>query len=88
MGTLISFATWIAAHWVEIGVAIGYGIAAARIIVKLTPTPADDTALAWVINVLRHLGLQLEPVTPEPVDPNAPVPERRGLFRRIKDLLS
>jgi hypothetical protein len=33
---------------------------AARIIVKLTPTPKDDTALAKVVDVLKALGLHLK----------------------------
>ena len=31
----------------------------ARIIVKLTPTPKDDTWLQTVVDVLKHVGLQL-----------------------------
>ena len=31
----------------------------ARIIVKLTPTPKDDSVLQWVIDVLRHIGLAM-----------------------------
>ncbi len=33
----------------------------ARIIVKLTPTPKDDTLLEGFINVVKHLGLSVEP---------------------------
>jgi hypothetical protein len=31
----------------------------ARIIVKLTPTPKDDTWLQTVVDILKHVGLQL-----------------------------
>lgn len=52
--------TWLAAHWLELGVALGYLVAAARVIVKLTPTPADDSRLELVIRILKHLGLHLD----------------------------
>lgn len=57
------------AHWVELGVAAGYVVAAARLIVKLTPSPADDTALASVIAFLKHLGLYLPGDPPATSDP-------------------
>ena len=31
----------------------------ARIIVKLTPTPKDDTWVQTIVDVLKHVGLQL-----------------------------
>lgn len=32
----------------------------ARLIVKLTPTPKDDTILEKVIGVLKHVGLHID----------------------------
>lgn len=34
-------------------------IVVARLIVKLTPTPKDDTWLAKVVDILGHIGLKL-----------------------------
>lgn len=59
MESLLNLGAWVRNHWVELGVAAGYAVATARLIVKLTPSPADDTALAAVMAVLKHLGLQL-----------------------------
>lgn len=36
-------------------------VIAARVIVKLTPTPKDDTALQSVVNFFKHLGLHIAP---------------------------
>lgn len=47
-------------HWVEIGAAIGLIVGAARIIVKLTPTPKDDSFLDKVVSLLKHVGLHIE----------------------------
>jgi hypothetical protein len=52
--------TFVTGHWVEIGVAAGYVVAAARLIVAMTPTPADDTALAAAIVWLKKIGLHIE----------------------------
>ncbi len=51
---------WITANWTEIVAALGGIVLAARIIVKLTPTPADDSALEKVINFLKTLGLHIK----------------------------
>ena len=48
--------------WSGLIAAIGAVIIAARLIVKLTPTPADDTALEKVINFLKHVGLNVKTV--------------------------
>ena len=37
--------TWITQNWTQIVAAVGGIVLASRIIVKLTPTPADDTFL-------------------------------------------
>jgi hypothetical protein len=51
---------WITANWTEIVAAVGGIVLAARIIVKLTPTPADDSFLEKVINFLKGVGLNIK----------------------------
>lgn len=48
------------AHWSDIITALGGIIIAARVIVKLTPTPKDDSALEAVVDFLKHLGLVIK----------------------------
>jgi len=50
---------WITSNWTEIVAAIGAVVIAARVIVKLTPTPADDTVLEKIVNFLKTLGLHI-----------------------------
>jgi len=52
--------TWITSNWTEIVAAVGGIVLAARIIVKLTPTPADDSALEKIVNFLKGVGLQIK----------------------------
>ena len=47
------------AHWADIVTAASGVVIAARIIVKLTPTPRDDSALEYVVSLLKHLGLHI-----------------------------
>lgn len=61
----MSIITYITNHWVEIGAAIGLIMGGARIIVKLTPTPKDDTILEKIIGLLRHVGLNVTDKKPE-----------------------
>jgi hypothetical protein len=61
----MSIITYISSHWVEIGAAIGLIMGGARIIVKLTPTPKDDTILEKIIGMLRHVGLNVTDKKPE-----------------------
>jgi|DEB19_MinimDraft_3_1074340.scaffolds.fasta_scaffold00017_3 hypothetical protein len=61
----MSIITYISSHWVEIGAAIGLIMGGARIIVKLTPTPKDDTILEKIIGLLRHVGLNVTDKKPE-----------------------
>lgn len=51
--------TFITDHWTEIIGAIGGLVIAARVIVKLTPTPKDDAVFAKVISALKHIGLYI-----------------------------
>ena len=52
--------TWITSNWTEIVAAVGALVLASRIIVKLTPTPRDDSALEAVINFLKGVGLHIK----------------------------
>jgi len=59
---------WIIEHYTQIA-AIAFGVVAlARIIVKLTPTPEDDSVLEKIIDALKHIGLHVptEPVETKP----------------------
>lgn len=51
---------WFFSNWQEIVNALAGVMIAARIIVKLTPTPKDDTMLAKAVDVLKALGLHLK----------------------------
>lgn len=48
---------WIQTHLKDILAWIGAIVTCASIIVKLTPTPKDDTILAKIIKVLSALGI-------------------------------
>jgi len=56
MSTTISY---IIAHWADIVTAASGVVIAARVIVKLTPTPADDSLLESIVTTLKHLGLHI-----------------------------
>jgi len=47
-------------HWQEIIAAITGVMVAARLIVKLTPTPKDDSFLEKIIEWMKHLGLHID----------------------------
>jgi hypothetical protein len=47
------------AHYQDLATALIFIVCGARVIVKLTPTPADDSALEAVINFLKHVGLHI-----------------------------
>ena len=51
---------WITSNWTEVVAAVGGIVLAARIIVKLTPTPADDTILEKVVAFLMTVGLNIK----------------------------
>lgn len=51
---------WLTQNWQTLTAGVGAVVMLARIIVKLTPTPADDTILAKVVDVLKSLGLHLD----------------------------
>ena len=51
---------WLTSNWTDIVAAVGAVVIAARVVVKLTPTPADDSALEKVVNFLKTLGLHIK----------------------------
>lgn len=51
---------WMQSNWETIVAGAGAVVMLARIVVKLTPTPADDTALARIVSVLKSIGLKLD----------------------------
>ena len=51
---------WITANWEAVVAAVGAIVIAARIIVKLTPTPKDDSVLEKIVNFLKTLGLHIK----------------------------
>jgi len=51
---------WLTENWQTLTAGAGAVVMLARIIVKLTPTPADDTILAKIVDVLKSLGLHLD----------------------------
>jgi hypothetical protein len=51
--------TYIIAHWADIVTAASGVVIAARVIVKLTPTPRDDSVLESIVTTLKHLGLHI-----------------------------
>lgn len=55
---------YILTHWSDIITALTTLIIASRLIVKLTPTPRDDTALEKVVTALKHLGLHVRDKVP------------------------
>jgi len=55
----MNIVNWITQNWQELVAALGGIVLAARIIVKLTPTPKDDTVLEKVVNFFKHIGLHV-----------------------------
>lgn len=52
-----SIIEYISTNWGDLIVALGGIVIAARVIVKLTPTPKDDAILGKVVALLKHVGL-------------------------------
>ncbi len=48
---------WLISNWEVVLLIITSVVTLASLIVKLTPTPADDAVLAKVINFLKVIGL-------------------------------
>ena len=57
---------WILANIEQIVAIAGGVVMLARLVVKITPTPKDDTALEKVVGVLKHLGLHVADKTKPP----------------------
>lgn len=51
---------WVTGNWETIVALVGGVVLLARIIVKLTPTPADDTFLEKIVNFLKGVGLHID----------------------------
>lgn len=52
---------WLLAHKAEIVMLVPFIIGIASIIVKWTPTPKDDAALAWLVKLLEKVSLNKSP---------------------------
>jgi DUF1009 family protein len=51
---------WITENFANIMAVVGAVIVLARIVVKLTPTPQDDSVLEKIVNFLKALGLHID----------------------------
>ena len=52
--------SYVVNHADDIVAIIGGIVVTARIIVKLTPTPKDDSVLEKIVGILKHLGLHID----------------------------
>lgn len=48
---------WLMENWQTVLLVVTSAVTLASVIVKLTPTPKDDAALASIINFLKVIGL-------------------------------
>ena len=51
---------WITENFANIMAIVGAVVVLARVIVKLTPTPSDDSILEKIVNVLKAIGLHID----------------------------
>ncbi len=51
---------WITSNWEAVIALVGGVVILARVIVKLTPTPADDSVLEKVVSFLKGVGLHID----------------------------
>ena len=58
---MIAVYAWVVANWTSVLAVISGTVTIASIIVKLTPTPADDAFVAKLIAFLKILSLNKEP---------------------------
>jgi hypothetical protein len=56
MNNIIS---WVTANFASIVAIAGAVVMLARVIVKITPSPSDDSILEKVVSVLKTLGLHI-----------------------------
>ena len=61
--------TWCCSHWADILAVYGAVVGCASVIIKITPTQADDAILGKVIDIVSFFS---HVDTKKPVDPNAP----------------
>lgn len=55
---VMAIVAWFQAHWADIASTIAYIIAAASVVVKLTPTLKDDNVLLGIIKFLgKYIAL-------------------------------
>lgn len=67
MQQIMAVVQFIQAHWADIANGIAYAIAAASIIVRLTPTLKDDTVLLAIVKFLgKYIALNVD--TPKSAD--------------------
>lgn len=52
--------SYVVNHAEDIIAILGGIVVTARIIVKLTPTPKDDSVLEKIVGILKHLGLHID----------------------------
>lgn len=52
--------TWITHNWETVVAGAGAVVMLSRIVVRLTPTPKDDTALKRIVDFLKALGLKID----------------------------
>lgn len=53
----MDYVNWATAHWDSLLAILGGVVAVASVVVKLTPSQADDAILAKVIGVLNHFSV-------------------------------
>jgi len=51
---------WLTQNWQTLTAGVGALVMISRVIVKLTPTPKDDSLLAKIVDVLKSIGLKLD----------------------------
>lgn len=51
---------WIRVNWKELVAIVGGVVLVARIVVKLTPTPKDDSILEKIVAFLKAVGLHIK----------------------------
>ena len=52
--------SWVTENLASIVAVAGAVVMLARVVVKLTPTPADDSVLEKVVSFLRTVGLHID----------------------------
>lgn len=96
MASVIAVFSWIFAHWMEIGAALGFLMGAGRLLAKFLRVVVDLTEATWdnalvdkfvaflelFEGLLRKLGLELQPLPPDTLTPEPP---RQGIIRRFLD---